>query len=89
MRTVRVKVFGRVQGVGFRYYAVHTARSLGITGYVRNETDGSVEAIATGDFSAVDTFIRKIVRGPVYANVTGSVVEEIPLQHFGDFEARY
>lgn len=56
MRTVRIRVYGRVQGVGFRYYTLHTARILGITGYVRNEYDGSVEIVSTGE----DSFHRRV-----------------------------
>ena len=46
-RTVRVRVTGTVQGVGFRYYTRREAAGLGLDGYVRNTADGSVEAVAS------------------------------------------
>jgi acylphosphatase len=69
MRTIRIRVYGRVQGVGFRYYALYTARSLGITGYVRNEPDGSVEVVGSGRDPDIEALIESIDRGPKYANV--------------------
>lgn len=89
MRTVRVRVYGRVQGVGFRYYTLHTARALGITGYVRNEYDGSVEIVGTGEDASIDEFIQRVDRGPIRANISKCLIEELPEQHFTDFEVRY
>ncbi|MCK4665756.1 acylphosphatase [Candidatus Dependentiae bacterium] len=54
---VLVEVFGRVQGVCFRYYAVERAKSLDLTGYVRNCLDGSVEVIAEGDEDRLRSFV--------------------------------
>jgi hypothetical protein len=51
---VRVRVQGRVQGVGFRYFALQHARRLGVRGYVRNCSDGSVEVLAEGDRTALE-----------------------------------
>jgi acylphosphatase len=67
---------GRVQGVGFRYFAVRAARELGIVGTVRNMPDGSVEAIAEGDAEAIRMFRCDLERGPSYSCVTA--VEESP-----------
>ncbi|AFK07214.1 MULTISPECIES: acylphosphatase [Mesotoga] len=88
MRTVRIRVYGRVQGVGFRYYALYTARSLGITGYVRNEPDGSVEIVGSGRDPDIEAFIESIDRGPTYANVTKTEIEELPFMRFEYFEIR-
>jgi len=89
MRTIRIRVYGRVQGVGFRYYALYTARSLGITGYVRNEPDGSVEVVGSGRDPDIEAFIESIDRGPTYANVTKTETEELPFMRFEHFEIRY
>ncbi|MBN2219842.1 MAG: acylphosphatase [Kosmotogaceae bacterium] len=89
MRTVRIRVCGRVQGVGFRYFALHTARSLDITGYVRNEPDGSVEIVGSGRDPDMEAFIENIDRGPAYANVTETEIEELPFMRFDLFEIRY
>lgn len=60
----RFLVRGRVQGVGFRYYAREMALLEGVVGFVRNLADGCVEAMAEGDQAAVVAFERAIRRGP-------------------------
>src|SRR4051812_45989020 len=60
----RFLVTGLVQGVGFRWYTKDAARREGVTGYVRNLADGSVEAFAEGDIDAVTRLERAIRRGP-------------------------
>ena len=57
-------VSGCVQGVGFRYYAVHVAEQLGITGAVRNTANGSVQATAEGEEAALVEFLAAMQRGP-------------------------
>ena len=52
--------YGRVQGVGFRYYAVQKANQLGLTGWVKNLTDGRVEAELQGQAELVDSFVERI-----------------------------
>ncbi|MBQ9828302.1 MAG: acylphosphatase [Lachnospiraceae bacterium] len=59
-KRVRITFYGRVQGVGFRYRAYHIARALGITGYVRNNYDGTVEVELQGSSEAIDTFYGMI-----------------------------
>lgn len=68
-RSVDVRVTGRVQGVSFRYHAEREAVRLGVTGWVRNEPDGSVAAHAEGDPVAVETFVRWCHDGPRLAYV--------------------
>ena len=52
--------YGRVQGVGFRYYTVQKANQLGLTGWVKNLTDGRVEAELQGQAELVDSFVERI-----------------------------
>ncbi|WP_114374375.1 acylphosphatase [Elioraea thermophila] len=76
MKTVRILVSGRVQGVGFRAFAVREATRLGLDGWVRNLPDGRVEAVAQGGEDAVAQFVCALRRGPVAARVNEVVVEE-------------
>ncbi len=68
--TKLLKIEGRVQGVGFRYFMQRRARALGITGWVRNRTDGSVEAAVQGNADAIAAIIAVAKRGPRSAKVT-------------------
>ncbi|MDK9694869.1 MAG: acylphosphatase [Siculibacillus sp.] len=65
----RVVLSGRVQGVGFRAWIERTARSLDLSGWVRNRRDGSVEAVFAGSATAVDDMISRCRRGPDHARV--------------------
>ena len=66
----RLVVRGRVQGVGFRHAAVQAAAESGVTGWVRNRTDGAVEAFVQGTPTAVEAFATWCRRGPPLARVT-------------------
>lgn len=66
---VHLKIYGRVQGVSFRYYARRQAASLGLVGWVRNCPDGSVEAVAEGEESSVQDFVSWARSGPSGAHV--------------------
>ena len=70
MKQLRAKVQGRVQGVGFRAAAASFARGLGLTGWVRNNLDGTVEVLAEGADADVDAFLAWLRKGPSYAHVT-------------------
>lgn len=76
MRSVRLRITGRVQGVGYRAWAVETARRLGLRGWVRNRADGSVEALVTGDDDAVAAMIEACRKGPFAARVAEVAVSE-------------
>ena len=79
----RFIVNGRVQGVGFRYFAIRAARKAGVAGTVRNLPDGTVEAIAEGPPSAVAEFRAALELGPSYSNVTR--VDEIEMRATGRY----
>ena len=77
MRAASLHVTGVVQGVGFRPFVYNLALGLGVTGWVKNTTDG-VFALAEGDSAAVDAFVRAIRdEAPPMAVVTAVVVEEV------------
>ncbi|RYE02034.1 MAG: acylphosphatase [Sphingomonadales bacterium] len=69
MAIKRILVSGRVQAVGFRDWVVRTAKAEGITGWVRNRNDGSVEMIASGEEDAVARFADACREGPSLARV--------------------
>jgi len=73
---VRVTVSGRVQGVGFRWAITERARSRGVAGWVRNQPDGTVEAVLEGPPEAVDALVAWIRRGPPGARVDDVTVEQ-------------
>jgi acylphosphatase len=64
-------ISGRVQGVGFRYFAERVAHQLGIRGYVKNLSTGSVEVYAIGNDHSLEEFKRHLAEGPRSARVTG------------------
>jgi acylphosphatase len=66
----RLVIEGRVQGVGYRWWALEAARSLGLAGWVRNCRDGSVEAVVAGPRKALDQIIDLARKGPPSARVT-------------------
>jgi acylphosphatase len=72
-----LKISGSVQGVGFRYHMIRVARELGITGWVRNRLDGSVEAMVAGAPDAVEKIIAWTRRGPGHAAVTSVEISEV------------
>ena len=67
----RLVITGRVQGVGFRAWTRREARRRGLRGWVRNRSDGSVEALLIGDAAAVDSLAEACRRGPTMARVDG------------------
>jgi acylphosphatase len=69
MPAKHLTIGGRVQGVGFRLWMETEARRLGVSGWVRNRRDGSVEALVSGDAAAVEELTRACRRGPRSARV--------------------
>jgi acylphosphatase len=71
-----VKVFGRVQRVGYRRHVPDSAQELGLSGYVRNEKDGSVTVFVQGDDAAIEKFIEKLKTSPQPAHVKSLEVKD-------------
>ncbi|MGQ9598616.1 MAG: acylphosphatase [Anaerolineae bacterium] len=87
---LRAIVHGRVQGVNFRYYTLQQARNLGLTGYVRNRWDGTVEVVAEGVRANVEELLAFLHVGPRSAFVTQVDVQWSAATHeFSRFEVRY
>lgn len=84
-----IRVSGYVQCVGFRYFGCQNAARLGLTGWVRNCADGSVELEVQGDVVAVASFLDAVARGPRYAQVDDLAVRPLDLVDFErSFEAK-
>ncbi len=85
----RYLVRGLVQGVGFRFFTEAAASREGLCGYVRNLTDGQVEALVEGCEEAVGRFERLIRQGPPFARVDGVTTEGLqPTGRFAGFAIR-
>lgn len=78
MAARQIRVSGRVQGVGYRVSLQHEARRRGVTGWVRNRADGTVEALLQGSDTAINDVVAWARRGPPGARVSG--VTESPAQ---------
>ncbi len=84
MAAYRYVVRGVVQGVGFRYFVLREARALGLTGYARNQGDGSVEVVAEGSDGALEQLEGRLRLGPPSSEVTE--LEREPAAALGDPE---
>ena len=86
IQTRRYVVRGRVQGVGFRWYVEREARTLGLSGWVRNRADGSVEVLAAGSNEQLNSLYDQLKQGPRAARVDDVDVEEAaPYSEKGTF----
>lgn len=83
---VHILVSGKVQGVGFRQYTRWKARKLNVKGWVKNLSDGRVEAMFLGKHKDVEEMIRICRKGPFMAEVINIEIEEVPNQEFESFE---
>jgi acylphosphatase len=78
-------VRGRVQGVGYRYFAQRAAADLGLTGHVRNLDDGRVEVYAVGQPAQLDELAGLLHRGPRWSEVTGVDEMDAPVRQGSEF----
>ena len=85
----RVRVTGRVQGVFFRAWTRDEAKALGLSGWVRNDTDGSVEAHLEGSEAAVAKMVELMGQGPSHARVDDVEVEEAEPEGLNRFEVHH
>lgn len=88
-RHFNIKIFGHVQGVSFRWVASKIAQNLDITGFIKNEIEGSVYIEAEGKREDLDEFIKWCRKGPDYAIVDEIIIEEGELKFFDSFEMKY
>lgn len=81
---VHVRVEGRVQGVGFRYYVLERAQVFGVRGWVRNRWDESVEILALGQREVLDRFLILVERGPRSSYVSRMTADWQPAKNLVD-----
>jgi acylphosphatase len=70
LTSLRLRIEGFVQSVGYRHFAINEARRLALDGWVRNCADGTVEVLISGPTKAVETFVGQCMRGPPGSRVT-------------------
>ena len=85
-----IRLYGRVQGVGFRFYTTRKAKIYQIRGWVKNMADGSVKCKAEGEKSNVQQFIKELKKGPRSSNVRDTEINKTEdLENYSTFEVRY
>src|SRR5258708_9143554 len=85
-----IRIHGKVQGVGYRFFATRVARRLGLKGSIQNMRDGAVEAQVEGEKKAIDEWIEELKEGPRYAEVTR--IDQEPKDFTGklpDFDVKF
>ena len=87
-KSCRISVHGKVQNVGFRFYTARMAQDFNISGFVKNEPDGSVYIEAEGDEADLETFMEWCRRGPQWARVDKFDIQDQPLMNFRDFKVK-
>ena len=90
MARIKITVYGRVQGVGFRYHTRQKAQELGVTGYVTNKPDHTVEIVADGTDEQLKALTEWSRTGPERANVKRIQVEDcLSINRFDEFVIEY
>lgn len=84
-KTVKARIEGKVQGVWYRAWTEREALSLGLSGHVRNMSDGSVEAVFHGRAEEVDEMIRRCHEGPPAARVNAVLTDTVPAPESSGF----
>ena len=85
-----LSIVGRVQGVGFRYFALQRAKELGITGWVKNTVDGNVEVVAQGDEPTLKTYVDYLHLGPTLSRVDKiTTYKSEVIKVFDNFSVKY
>jgi len=87
-KLIKVRIYGKVQGVSFRASTRRKARELGLTGFVQNEPDGTVYAEMEGEQEQLDAMLKWCHEGPPLARVDRIEVEEDESVDFQDFQIR-
>ncbi len=85
-----IRIYGKVQGVGYRAFTQQIAEKLGIKGYVKNMPDGSVEVYGEGTKEMIESFVKELEKGPFLAVVDKVEVKwDSPLKSYDEFVILY
>ena len=85
-----LRIHGKVQGVGYRFFATRVARRLGLKGNIQNNRDGTVDAVVEGEREAIDDWLEELKEGPRYAEVTKIDQETKDFTgRLGDFDVKF
>jgi acylphosphatase len=84
----RFLISGRVQGVGYRYFAQRSAHEVGVAGWARNLDDGRVEVYATGTAAQLEDFEARLRLGPRFSEVRSVEVQEQAVLNLSGFDIR-
>lgn len=87
-KSIIIKVSGKVQNVGFRFYTKKTAQNYDINGYVKNLPDGSVYIEAEAEDYIIDQFVEWCRKGPSWARVEKIHIQENDIMNYQDFRIR-
>ncbi len=82
-------ITGRVQGVGFRYFAYSIANKYGLRGWVRNLSDGSVEVMVQGEEGRIENLRKYLLRGNMFIKVGKIQEKTLEVEEFSSFDIRY
>jgi acylphosphatase len=85
IKSIKINIYGKVQDVGFRYSALQKANEMGIYGFVKNRTDGSVYIEADGETDILELFILWLKKGPSWSRVDEVKVVDIPFNNYKCF----
>ena len=87
-KAIRLNIYGKVQGVGFRYSALQKAHELGITGFVKNRSDGSVYIEAEAEPEILEQFIIWCKQGPTWSTIENVIETDISFNNYTDFSIK-
>ncbi len=85
IKCVKINIYGRVQGVGYRYSTLQKANEIKIYGFVKNRNDGSVYIEAEGEEEVLGQFVLWCKNGPSWSRVENVIVTDIPYNNYKEF----